>query len=136
MAKTKLSFEDKEKIIHYLMERVEKANGKPLAIAISDGAGVLVSLTLMEGLAVRGGGFATHKAYTAAKFQKSTWEMVKHLDKQGVPMSAFCDPNLSPLKGGAPIKNEEGDVIGAVGISGWTGEEDQMLADEAAAQIC
>ena len=131
--KMRPSYMDCSRIITYLSEKIEKdEKHRPLAIAVSDGAGNLISLTLTENMSVRGGGFATHKAYTAAKFQKSTMKMVEHLDRQGVDMSAFCDPNLSPLKGGAPIITAEGDVIGAVGISGWAGWEDQELADEAA----
>ena len=45
------------------------------------------------------------------------------------------DPQMTYLPGGAPIFTEDGDLIGAVGISGWTMEEDQMLADEAVALL-
>lgn len=128
----KLRYEDCKTLIDFLIRKVEVEEGKPLAIAISDDAGNPISLTLLDGMAVRGGSFALHKAYTAAKFNKSTKLMMEHLKKQGFEISAFCDPKLSPLKGGAPIVDKDGVMVGAIGVSGWTGDEDQELADEAA----
>lgn len=56
-------------------------------------------------------------------------------EKLGIDSFAMNDPQMTYLPGGAPIFTEDGDLIGAVGISGWTMEEDQMLADEAVALL-
>ena len=45
--------------------------------------------------------------------------------------SAMGDPQMTYLPGGTPIFTADGDLIGAIGVSGWAMEEDQMLADEA-----
>lgn len=131
MPKMRPSYEDCQVIINYLMSRASEPGKKPLAIAITDAGGRLISLTLTPGMNTRGALFATKKAYTAAMFLQPTKTIAEHIKSVNTSMVDFCDPNLTPLKGGVPIYHEDGDVIGAVGISGWTSAEDHDLGIEA-----
>lgn len=61
------------------------------------------------------------------------WAQMKKL---GIGNEAMGDPQLlTYLPGGTPIFTADGDLLGAIGVSGWTMEEDQMLADEAVAYL-
>lgn len=135
MPKMRPDFEDCSKIIDFICKKAAEPGKKPLAVAVADAGGRLISLTLTPNMNTRGGLFATKKAYTAAMFMKPTKDMTAHLNNVGADMRDFCDPNLSPLRGGAPIYHEDGTCIGAVGISGWTGEEDHELSLAAAALV-
>lgn len=130
MPKTKLTYEDCQKITNYLMSRAGKDFGKGIGIVITDSAGKVISASLMDGAHQRALQVSMNKAYTAARFEKSTQAFTAHIRSKGFVMADFCDPMLSPLNGGAPILNEEGTVIGAVGVSGLKGEEDQIIVDE------
>lgn len=130
MPKMKLCYDDCQKITAYLMTRAKEDFKKGIGMVITDDAGRVLSATLMDGASPRTIEFATHKAYTAAKFEKSTHDFMVHLHSKGYEMDCFCNPMLTPLNGGAPILNEEGRTIGAVGVSGLKGEEDQIVVDE------
>ena len=130
MSRAKLNYADCQTVTKYLMDRAVNGFNKGIGIAITDAAGQLLSATLMDGAKPRALEYAYHKAYTAAKFEKSTQAFMQHLHSKGFEMDCFCDPKLSPLNGGAPTLNEENEVIGAVGVSGLKGEEDQIVVDE------
>ncbi len=134
MKRETLTFEKRQRMIDYLTKRAQDAN-RPLTIAFVDETRTLVSLTMMEGMASRSTNLVTVKAYTAALMQKRTadwWEQMKSLN---IGLEALCDPKMTYLPGGAPIFTKDGDLIGAIGVSGWAMEEDQMLADEAVAVL-
>lgn len=130
MKREYLTFEKRKVMIDYLLERAQAAN-KPITIAFADESRTVISVTMMDGMGSRSVNLVSKKAYTAALMQKRTadwWEQMKTL---GIGLDSFGDPQMTYLPGGAPIFTKDGDLIGAIGISGWTMEEDQMLADEA-----
>jgi uncharacterized protein GlcG (DUF336 family) len=43
-------------------------------------------------------------------------------------MAWFGDPNAAPIPGGVLLREEDGTIVGAVGTSGRTAEEDEELA--------
>ena len=130
----KLNYANRHIMLDYLFDRVAK-DGRPLAVSIVDPAGRLLESVLMDGAPQRMLDFGYHKAYTAAKMGRPTAELRTHLQKQETDVSWFCDPNLTLLRGGAPIYDHTGEMIGAIGMSGWKSEEDQALADSAAALL-
>ena len=90
---------------------------------------------MMDGMAARSVALVSKKAYTAALMHKRTADWWAQMKKLGIDSFAMNDPQMTYLPGGAPIFTDEGDLIGAIGVSGWTMEEDQMLADEAVALL-
>lgn len=126
-----ITYEMCKTMTDFLVRRGEEM-GKPLAIVITDDGGSVVSATLMDGFHVRGVQFAYHKAYTSAKMTRTGREVRELCAKDGNDVSVFCDPNMTTLIGSTPIRNGKGDVIGAVGVSGATSDEDQELCDLAA----
>ncbi|HWR44695.1 heme-binding protein [Sporomusa sp.] len=121
-----------QQMINWIVQKVKQDGGKPVAIAICDHDGSLIALLKMDDVPARSVHFARHKAYTAARMQTRTDAFLARLHQEQLDISYFCDTNLTPLPGGAPIVASDGTVLGSVGISGRPSEEDQQLANVAA----
>jgi glc operon protein GlcG len=102
---------------------------KAAAVAIADSHGDLIYFARMDGAPVSSIKIAINKAWTAARERKPTKEIgekVRHPEK-GHDISYYGDPKYVGWGGGLPIwKN--GEVIGAVGVSGLSSIEDIALA--------
>jgi len=133
---TVLTMKQCRQITDWVTDSTGKDGGQPVAVAICDGEGFLLSLVKMDGVPTKSVHFAQHKAYTAARMQTATDAFLARLQKENLDIQYFCDPNLAALPGGAPVYTPDGRVIGSVGISGRPSEEDQKLANAAAGLIC
>lgn len=114
------------------LERARERFGKPVCAAVCDGDGFLIAFARGGGAPVRGIAISQGKAYTAARMGVSTTAFLERLHREKIEPGYFCDPNLTGLPGGNVIAETSGKVLGAIGISGLTSSEDQMIADELA----
>ena len=110
---------------------VEKAGQmqKAAVVAVADSHGDLICLARMDGAPVSSVQVATNKAWTAARERKPTREIgekVKHPEK-GHDISYYGDPKYVGWGGGIPVWND-GEVVGAVAVSGLSSNEDIALA--------
>ncbi|MGB8731250.1 MAG: heme-binding protein [Candidatus Sulfotelmatobacter sp.] len=110
---------------------IEKASQmqKAVVVAIADSHGDLVCLARMDGAPVSSIRVATNKAWTAARERKPTKEIgekVKHPEK-GHDIAYYGDPNYVGWGGGIPVW-KDGEVVGAVAVSGLSSTEDIALA--------
>lgn len=110
---------------------VEKASQKQrtAVIAVADSHGDLICFARMDGAPVSSIRVAVNKAWTAARERKSTkdiGERVRHPEK-GHDIAYYGDPQYVGWGGGIPVwKN--GEVVGAVAVSGLSSDEDAALA--------
>jgi len=108
--------------------------GQPQNIAIADEGGNLIAHVRMDGALLGSIDVSIKKAFTARAFEMST----RDLAKQAQPGGQFFGIHISNdgkvmiFAGGIPLKRD-GKVIGAIGVSGGTGEQDQMVAEAGAA---
>jgi glc operon protein GlcG len=107
--------------------------GKPVVVAVTDHAGDLVAFSRMDGAPVRSVRLAINKAYTAARVLATTHELALRLREAGRDVLVYGDPAFTLFPGGTPVE-AGGAVIGAVGISGRSAEDDQALADRIVAR--
>lgn len=102
---------------------------KAAAVAVADSHGDLICFTRMDGAPVSSIRIAMNKAWTAARERKPTGEIgekVKHPEK-GHDIAYYGDPQYVGWGGGIPVwKN--GQVVGAVAVSGLSSNEDIVLA--------
>lgn len=110
---------------------VEKAGSqqKAVVIAVCDPHGELIALARMDGAPLPSIRVAANKAYTAARERKPTKEIgdkVKHPEKS-FDIAYYGDPKFVGWGGGIPIWHQ-GEVVGAVGVSGLPSAEDVALA--------
>jgi glc operon protein GlcG len=102
---------------------------KAVAVAVVDPHGELVAFARMDEVPLPSISIAINKAWTAARAQKPTKEIgdkVRHPEK-GFDIAYYGDPRFVGWGGGIPLVRD-GQVIGAVGVSGLSSVEDVSLA--------
>ena len=102
--------------------------GRPLCVAVCDRYGFLMAFASMDEAPVRSIALSQGKAYTSARMGVDTDAFLARLHANNIPASAFCDDKLTGLPGGCVLKDGAGGVVGAVGISGLTPDEDMAIA--------
>ncbi len=111
--------------------------GKACSIAIVDQNGWLVALHRMEGAIIPSADIARDKAWTAAVFKLPSFDISKFGDPStpGFGLNAQnWNDRLTTIAGGLPIENGS-EVIGGVGVSGGTPEEDVIICQATMAVI-
>jgi uncharacterized protein GlcG (DUF336 family) len=102
--------------------------GRPICVAVCDRYGFLTAFTRMDDAPVRSIQISQGKAYTSARMFVDTEAFLQRLHTSNIPASYFCDDKLTGIPGGCVIKDAEGAVAGAVGISGLSPDEDVVIA--------
>jgi glc operon protein GlcG len=106
-----------------------QADGKPAAVAVVDSHGELLAFLRADG-AKRGPiQIAINKAYTAVRERCPTVQIGRSVrdPQRGFDIAYYGDPRVVGWGGGIPIVHD-GQVLGAVGVSGLSEEEDMRLA--------
>src|ERR1700742_2512835 len=104
--------------------------GVPMNIAVVDAGGNLVAFARMDNAWLGSIDIAQNKAYTARAFDMPT-EALAPLAQPGKSLYGIEVSNQSRLivfAGGIPLTSG-GRVVGAVGVSGGTVEQDQQVAE-------
>jgi len=98
-------------------------------IAVVDSGAHLVAFSRMDAALLGAIDIALKKATTASLFQKNT-EVLGEKSQPGMPLFGIEHSNngLITFAGGIPIRNKHGIIIGAIGVSGSTVENDFMVA--------
>ncbi len=110
--------------------------GSAVVVAIADAYGELLALLRMDGAGPGDIAPATAKAYTAARLGQNTREIesASRNSKTGFDLAGFADPRITGLPGGITMEFE-GEVVGAVGVSGGAPETDEALAEAGVAAM-
>jgi uncharacterized protein GlcG (DUF336 family) len=110
--------------------------GTLMDIAVVDAGGNLKAFARMDGAWLGSIDIAVTKARTARYFDLPTEELGK-LSQPGGPLYGIEVSNggLITFPGGLPLKAEDGTVIGAIGVSGSTVENDRAVAAAGAAAL-
>jgi uncharacterized protein GlcG (DUF336 family) len=102
----------------------KKRNWK-MNIAVVDTNGELVQFERMEGAQIASGSISVGKARTAARFRRES-RLFYNAFETGHGYVSTLDPTLVASPGGFPLV-EGGKLIGAVGCSGGTGDQDAAV---------
>ena len=106
---------------------IRDAQGRNLAMAVAvvDTAGNLVAFARADGTQTASLAIAIEKARTAAAFRRPTkvWEDAL----AGGRTAVLALPGIMPIEGGLPIL-QENRIVGAIGVSGGTAQEDGQVA--------
>lgn len=110
--------------------------GTAMDIAIVDAGGNLTAFAKEDGAWQGSIDIAQKKARTARYFDMPTGA-IGGLSQPGGPLYNIEHSNggLITFPGGLPIKNAAGDVIGAIGVSGSSVENDHTVAEAGAAAV-
>jgi glc operon protein GlcG len=113
-----------------LVDAVLAAASGPLSVFVADTHGELVAAATMDGAEPDTRLNAQRKAYTAARGKfASTRDLAAAVGSDPVELASF-DPLFTFFKGGVAAF-EGGTRVGAVGVSGLPGDEDDRIAREA-----
>jgi glc operon protein GlcG len=123
--KSVLTLDDLKKIAAGAEAEATKNNWN-VSIAICDDGGHLLFYQRMDGAAPVSSHIAPQKARTAAIGRRNT-KLYEDMVNGG-RYSALSMPEVTHLEGGVPII-VDGDVIGAVGVSGVKSSEDAQIAE-------
>ncbi|WP_275545664.1 MULTISPECIES: heme-binding protein [unclassified Pseudomonas] len=115
-------------------EREALANGWPMVIAVADSGGNLVLLHKLDEAALGSVDIAIKKASTAALFKRSTKGFEETLATGGAALRLLSMHNAILLEGGVPLVRD-GEVIGAIGVSGMHPTQDGQVALAGAAAL-
>jgi uncharacterized protein GlcG (DUF336 family) len=117
-------------------EEKATAIGIPVNIAVLDAGAHLKTFSRMDGAVLGSIDVATRKAMTAALFQARS-EAVWEYCKPGAPAPALelSNGGLAPFAGGIPLRGPQGEILGAIGVSGGTVAQDLEIAEAGVAVL-
>ncbi len=113
-------------------EAEAKKRGWPMNISVVDSGGNLVAFLRMDGAQLASIAISQHKARTAVKYRRETKALEAGI-QNGFHYLATLDDVIGS-RGGIPLI-EGGKMIGAIGVSGGTGSQDEVISKAGAATI-
>ena len=127
-----MNLEDARRIIE-TAEKKAREIGQPMNIAVADEGGNLVAHVRMDGAWLGSSDIAIKKAYTSRAFDIATKDLAAHSQPGGqfFGIHASNDGKVMIFAGGIPLK-QNGRIVGAVGVSGGSGEQDHAVAEAGA----
>src|SRR6266481_1158380 len=131
-----ITLKDARKIIAAAEQKSEKL-GQPMNIAVVDAGGNLVAHVRMDGAWLGSIDISINKAFTSRAFDISTKDLAQHSQSGGqfFGIHASNSGRIMIFAGGIPLKRD-GKVVGAIGVSGGSGEQDHAVAEAGAAAFC
>jgi len=111
-----------------------RKNGWNMAIAVVDPAGDLVYFEKLDGTQAASVSIAIDKARSSARFKRPTKALQDVLATGGAGLRMLVLDGAMPVEGGIPIVMD-GKLVGAIGVSGGTSQQDGQVASNAAGAV-
>ena len=126
---------DARRIIAAATKKAEEI-GQPMNIAVVDAGGNLLAFERMENAWIGSIDISQKKAFTSRAFDITTKDLGTHSQSgnQFFGIHASNDGKIMIFAGGIPIK-QDGVVVGAIGVSGGSGDQDHAVAEAGAAAL-
>ena len=128
-----VTLEDARRVIS-AAERKAAEIGQPMNIAVADAGGNLVAHVRMDGAWLGSIDISINKAFTARAFDLATQDLAANAQPGGqfYGIHVSNGGRIMIFAGGSPLRRDGG-VVGAIGVSGGSGEQDQTVAEAGAA---
>jgi uncharacterized protein GlcG (DUF336 family) len=124
-----ITLEDAKRVLEAAEKKAEEI-GQPMDIAVCDAGGNLKAHVRMDGAHIGSIPISINKAYTAIAFQCQTRDLTDDTRPDG-PIYGLSDAHggrLVIFPGGIPLVRD-GAIVGAIGVSTGTVEQDQQVAE-------
>jgi len=130
-----VSLEDARRVIAAAEKKAQEI-GQPMNIAVADEGANLVAFIRMENAWLGSIDIAQKKAFTSRAFDIATKDLAPHSQSgsQFFGIHASNDGKVMIFAGGIPLKSGD-KVVGAIGVSGGSGEQDHAVAEAGAAAL-
>ncbi len=128
-----VTLEDARRVIS-AAEKKALEIGQPMNIAVVDGGGNLVAHVRMDGAWIGSIDISIKKAYTSRAFDLATKDLAEQSQSGGQFFGIHASNNgkIMIFAGGIPLYSE-GQVVGGIGVSGGSGDQDHAVAEAGAA---
>ena len=103
--------------------------GVPMNIAVTDGGGHLLAFARMDGAILGSIDIALAKAKTSILFNgpsENLWDFCK--PGGPAPATEYTNGGLIPYAGGVAMNDDDGSLVGAIGVSGGLPAQDGAVA--------
>jgi uncharacterized protein GlcG (DUF336 family) len=128
---TDLTLDAARKIVDAALAKGLEKKLNPLAVAVLDARGCLKAFAAQDGTSLKRGEIAHGKAYGALSLGMGSRAIFKRAQEQAYfigAVNALVQGALVPVPGGVLIQDSSGSLLGAVGISGDTSDNDEACA--------
>jgi uncharacterized protein GlcG (DUF336 family) len=128
---TELTLDAARKIIDAAIAEGLEKKLNPLAVVVLDSRGCMKAFAAQDGTSLKRGEIAHGKAYGALSLGMGSRAIFKRAQEQAYFISAvnaLVQGALVPVPGGVLILDSTGNLLGAVGISGDTSDNDEACA--------
>ncbi|MFK7889640.1 MAG: heme-binding protein [Granulosicoccus sp.] len=128
---TDLTLADAKSIIEYTLAEQSRQGFKPMAVAVLTASGTLRASEAQDGTSLIRPKVAHGKAYGAISVgigSRALFERAKVEPFFVQAVNSLCDGALVPVPGGVLIRTKDGELIGAVGVTGDTSDNDERCA--------
>lgn len=128
---TDLTLDVARKIADAALAKSKELKLNPLAIAVLDARGCIKTFMAQDGTSLLRGEIAHGKAYGALALGMGSRAIFKRAQEQPFFVDAIntmARGALVPVPGGVLIKDKSGALLGAIGISGDTSDNDEICA--------
>ena len=137
---TKITLVEADAVIDGVFAAAGDGSMKPLAVVVLDDGGIVVSYKRQDGSLILRFKTVVGKAYSALGMEMNTRKLEGLYDCMpylGERLMALSQGKFVPVAGDMLIKNAEGDLLGAAGVSGDTADNDEIacIADIGAAGL-
>jgi uncharacterized protein GlcG (DUF336 family) len=124
-----ITLNDARAIIAAAEKKAEEI-GQPMNIAVADAGGNLIAHVRMDGAWIGSVDISIKKAWTSRAFDIATKDLAEHSQSgnQFFGIHASNNGKVMIFAGGIPLK-QDGKVVGAIGVSGGSGDQDHEVAE-------
>ncbi|HEX6890939.1 MAG TPA: heme-binding protein [Chryseolinea sp.] len=129
----KVSSTEALRLIEKVVDEANKIK-KQIAVAVCGPEGELISFLRMDGASPAASRIAHNKGYTASVDRKDTRLMGEFMLDNNRPPAFWGDQGITGFGGGVTIRHGD-QVIGGIGVSGLSEEEDERLAYAAISEV-
>ena len=128
---SELTLEKANKIINAAIDKARTMNMAPLTVVVLDAAGHLKALQREDGATVIRQQIATAKAWGAVNMgisSRSLAAVAEHRPDFMNALISLAEGKIMPVPGGVLIRDKGNHILGSVGISGDSSEQDERCA--------
>jgi uncharacterized protein GlcG (DUF336 family) len=122
--------------VEVMLAKANDMGGRPVALVICDDRGGVICQVSMAGVnpaLARQNAFK--KAYTSASIRVDTLTFAERAASMPGGVASFGNPNFFGGGGGAVIVADDGTILGGLGVSGRTAEEDEEIVQVGKASV-
>jgi uncharacterized protein GlcG (DUF336 family) len=130
--KMKLTLESASLIVDKALAKAREAKFRPMCVAVLDDGGHVKALKREDGASILRPNIAIGKAWGAVGMGESSRQLSERLKERPAFLGALSDMSggkVVPVAGGVLIMDGN-EIIGAVGVTGGTSDEDELCAIE------